>query len=169
MPVPPLDHMTLRTAGLQSALGATFGKVRNWNSQRRAYDRFHQGWDLEASIGTPCRAVADGMIEYIGFHVQYGHQVILRFSKSGIRRQTLPGDTLFAQYAHLLPTVPVSVGQNVRAGTVIAYTGISGNASPHAPHLHFEVRTTADPNPTKGARGRVDPATVLGYHYLQCE
>lgn len=169
MPVPPLHRMKLRTAELSSALGASYGRVRNWNTRQGTYQKFHQGWDLEAPIGTPCRAIADGTIEYVGFHPQFGHQVILRFSKSGNQRQSIPGDTLFAHYAHLSGATTVEAGQTVRAGDTIAYTGASGNASPSAPHLHFEIRTTADPNPGRGEKGRVDPATVLGYHYLRCE
>jgi murein DD-endopeptidase MepM/ murein hydrolase activator NlpD len=166
MPVAPLVHMKLRTLELPNAFGASFGKVRNWSSQQHAYTKFHQGWDLEAPVGTECRAIADGIIEYVGVHAQFGKQVILRFSKSGNRTQSLPGDTFFAHYAHL-STILVQVGQEVKVGQAIAYTGTSGNASGSAPHLHFEIRTTANPNPGLGGIGRVDPATILGYHHLQ--
>jgi len=158
--------MKRRKAGLESTLGASFGKVRNWNTQQHAYTKTHQGWDLEAPVGTPCRAIADGLIEYVGLHPQFGHQVVLRFSKSGNRVQSIPGDTLFAHYAHL-STVLVQTGQSVMAGQIIAHTGISGNASANAPHLHFEIRTTSDPSPGLGAVGRLDPAAVLGHHHLQ--
>lgn len=166
MPVPPLVKMKLRKAGLESVVGASFGKVRNWNAQEHAYTKTHQGWDLEAPVGTPCRAIAAGLIEYAGFHPQFGHQIVLRFSKSGNQFQSIPGDTLFAHYAHL-SVVLVQSGQRVSAGQTIAHTGISGNASADAPHLHFEIRTTADPNPGLGEVGRLDPAMVLGYQYLQ--
>jgi len=166
MPIPPLANMKLRTAALQSAYGASFGKVRNWNAPQHAYTKVHQGWDLEAPVGTPCVAIADGLIEYVGFHPQFGNQVVLRFSKSGNQLQSIPGDTLFAHYAHL-SSVLVKTGQSVKAGDTIAQTGATGNASAGAPHLHFEIRTTADPNPGFGQIGRIDPATVLGYHHLQ--
>lgn len=165
MPVPPLAQMKLRTAELPSALGASFGKVRNWSAQQHAHTKVHQGWDLEAPIGTPCRAIADGLIHHIGNHPQFGVEVILRFSKSGNKLQSLPGDTFFAHYAHL-SAVLVKVGQEVRAGDTIALTGATGNASASAPHLHFEIRTTSAPSPGLGLTGRVDPATILGYHYL---
>lgn len=166
MLVSPLVHMKLRTAALPTSLAATFGKVREWDQTQHEYKKFHQGWDLEAPIGTPCRAIADGIIHYVGHHPDFGSQVILRFSKSGNKLQSIAGDTLFAQYAHL-SMVLVQAGQEVVAGYTVAYTGTTGNASANAPHLHFEIRTTANPNPGKGRIGRVDPATILGYHYLR--
>jgi murein DD-endopeptidase MepM/ murein hydrolase activator NlpD len=162
----PLQTMKLRTTELPSAWGASFGKVRNWNAQQHAYTKNHQGWDLEAPIGTPCRAIASGSIEYVGTHPQFGLQVILRFSKSGNRFQSIPGDTLFAHYAHL-SAVLVQPGMDVQEGATIALTGASGNASPTAPHLHLEIRTTSNPNPGLGLVGRIDPAEVLGYHHLR--
>jgi murein DD-endopeptidase MepM/ murein hydrolase activator NlpD len=164
--VTPLAQMKLRTAELASALGASYGKVRNWSEPQQAHTKFHQGWDLEAPVGTACRAIADGIIEHVGFHPQFGNQVLLRFSRSGNQLESIPGDTFFAQYAHL-SAVLVTVGQAVKAGDTIALTGTSGNASATAPHLHFEIRTTANPNPGLGATGRVDPATILGYQYLR--
>ena len=165
MLVMPLVQMKLRTAQLPNALGASFGKVRNWNAQQSAFTKFHQGWDLEAPVGTPCRAIADGLIEYVGTHPQFGKQLILRFSKSGNRFQSVPGDMFFAQYAHL-SVVMVKEGQQVRSGDTIALTGTTGNASAAAPHLHFEIRNTSNPNPGLGGSGRIDPAEILGYHHL---
>ena len=162
----PLLQMKLRTAELPSAFGASFGKVRSWDAAQHAHTKFHQGWDLDAPVGTPCRAIADGQIEYVGVHPQFGQQVILRFSRSGNKLQSLPGDTLFAAYAHLSAAL-VTVGQVVRAGDTIALTGVSGNASASAPHLHFEIRNTSNPNPGLGGVGRLDPAEVLGYHHLR--
>src|SRR5688572_9656599 len=50
--VTPLIQMKLRTAELETAFGASYGKVRNWNAQQHAHTKFHQGWDLEAPVGT---------------------------------------------------------------------------------------------------------------------
>ena len=165
--VTPLVRMKLRTAQLASSLGASFGHVRNWNASTHAHTKFHQGWDLEAMVGTDCRAIADGMIEFVGIHPQFGNQVILRFSRTGNKLASIPGDTLFAHYAHL-SAVLVNPGDEVAAGAVIARTGVSGNASAGAPHLHFEIRNTASPNPGLGGAGRIDPADVLGHHHLMC-
>jgi len=48
------------------------------------------------------------------------------------------GDGHFAAYAHLRPgTLKVKVGDTVRAGSVLAHLGNTGNSS--EPHLHFQV------------------------------
>jgi len=49
---------------------------------------------------------------------------------------------IFVQYAHLRPgSLTVKVGDRVHRGTVLGQLGQSGNAN--APHLHFQVTTTA--------------------------
>jgi len=43
-------------------------------------------------------------------------------------------------YAHLdRYRAGLAVGDRVAKGTVIGYVGTTGNASPEAPHLHFQV------------------------------
>ena len=90
----------------------------------------------------------------------------LQFSKSGLKA-VCPVDPLWAFYAHL-SNVLVSKGQIVSSGRLIAMTGHSGNASASAPHLHFEIRNTSNPNLGKGEIGRLDPAIILGSQYLMC-
>jgi murein DD-endopeptidase MepM/ murein hydrolase activator NlpD len=91
---------------------------------------------------------------------------VLQFSRSGLTRVSAL-DALWAFYAHL-SVILVPAGKIVAAGEMIALSGHSGNASASAPHLHFEIRNTPNPNPGLGATGRVDPATILGYNYLVC-
>jgi murein DD-endopeptidase MepM/ murein hydrolase activator NlpD len=162
----PLKHMKLRTKELESSFGASFGRVRQWNAVTHHYKKFHQGWDLEAASGTQCYAIADGLITHVGNHHQFGINILLQFSKSGQARVT-PVDPLWAFYAHLSVAL-VTKGTLVEAGKVVGFTGHTGNASASAPHLHFEIRNTPNPNPGLGAIGRVDPATVLGYQFLVC-
>jgi murein DD-endopeptidase MepM/ murein hydrolase activator NlpD len=164
MIVPPLKIMKLRTKGLADAYGASFGNVRNWSVSEHHYKRFHQGWDLEAPAGTPCYAISDGIITHVGHHAQFGKNILLQFSLAGQGLMSSISD-LFAFYAHLSHT-SVTVNKTVKANEPIGLTGHTGNASASAPHLHFEIRNTADPSPGLGHAGRVDPATVLGYSYL---
>lgn len=164
MTVPPLQVMKLRTASLPNAYGAGYGKVRVWSSVQHDYTKLHQGWDLEAAVGTPCFAIADGIITHVGHHPQFGTNVVLQFSGQANPISSGPGD-LFAFYAHLQAATAV-VGKLVKAGDQIGLTGTSGNASPNAPHLHFEIRNTSNPSPGLGLVGRVDPGKVLGYQYL---
>jgi len=106
------------------------------------------------------------LITHVGEHPQFGRNVLLQFSTHPPAKPFMSnsGD-LFAFYAHL-SVVLVSEGQPVRAGERIALTGATGNASVSAPHLHFEIRDVSTPSPGLGLKGRLDPATVLGYAYL---
>lgn len=162
----PLTQMKLRTKELESSYGASYGEVRKWSPALRSYQKFHQGWDLEALAGTPCYAIADGEITHVGTHGQWGHNLVLQFSKSG-RGGVSPVDALWAFYAHL-SGILAPKGALVRRGQIIALTGHTGNASASAPHLHFEIRNTPNPSPGLGSTGRLDPGTVLGYEYLVC-
>jgi murein DD-endopeptidase MepM/ murein hydrolase activator NlpD len=164
MIVPPLKAMKLRTQSLPNAYGASFGKVRHWSQTQHAFTKFHQGWDLEANAGTPCFAIADGIITHVGNHPEFGTNIVLQFSGGESPLSSNPSD-LFAFYAHL-SSASVASGQSVKAGQQLGLTGTSGNASANAPHLHFEIRNTSKPSPGLGGVGRVDPATVLGYQYL---
>ena len=157
MPIPPLKVMKLRSAGLQSAIGATYGMVRNSGTQ------FHQGWDLEAPVGTPCYAIDDGYILDVKFHSQFGNCVNMQFP---YRPQQTPVNAMAAFYAHL-SSAAVTQGAVVKKGAIIGYTGVTGNASASAPHLHFEIRQISTASPGLGATGRVDPGTVLGYQCFQ--
>jgi murein DD-endopeptidase MepM/ murein hydrolase activator NlpD len=162
----PLKSMKLRTKELESSYAASYGKVRNWSTALHKHTKFHQGWDLDAATGTPCFAIAGGVVTHVGHHPQWGRNIVLQFSKSGITNAS-PRDALWAFYAHL-SHILVSVGTIVTAGQLIGRTGHSGNASATAPHLHFEIRTTSNPSPGLGPVGRLDPATILGYNYLVC-
>jgi murein DD-endopeptidase MepM/ murein hydrolase activator NlpD len=162
----PLKTMKLRTKELESSYAASYGRVRNWNAALQHHTKFHQGWDLDAATGTTCYAIAGGVITHIGHHPQFGRNVVLQFSRSGITNASAP-DALWAFYAHL-SHILVANGKIVSAGQPIGLTGHTGNASATAPHLHFEIRNTPNSNPGLGSVGRLDPATILGYHYLVC-
>jgi murein DD-endopeptidase MepM/ murein hydrolase activator NlpD len=127
----PLDHMKIRPLqfGADKPLTNTFGMVRKTASNQ---PRPHQGWDLEAASGTPVYAVADGEARY-GLSQSYGHTVTLKFSYKD--------KTYYAFYAHLAPMCsPMFADRSVQEGTVLGYTGMSGNAAgipAEEAHLHF--------------------------------
>jgi murein DD-endopeptidase MepM/ murein hydrolase activator NlpD len=99
----------------------------------------HAGIDIANSIGTPIRAVSDGVVIDAGPTAGYGMWVKLRHA-----------DGTVTLYGHVNTTM-VSVGQRVMAGDQIATMGNRGNST--GPHLHFEVLL--------GGTQRVDPVPWL--------
>jgi murein DD-endopeptidase MepM/ murein hydrolase activator NlpD len=99
----------------------------------------HAGIDLANSIGTPIRAVSDGVVIDAGPTAGYGMWVKLRHA-----------DGTVTLYGHV-NTTTVSVGERVMAGDQIATMGNRGNST--GPHLHFEVLL--------GGTQRVDPVPWL--------
>jgi murein DD-endopeptidase MepM/ murein hydrolase activator NlpD len=99
----------------------------------------HAGIDIANAIGTPIRAVSDGVVIDAGPTAGYGMWVKLRHA-----------DGTVTLYGHVNTTL-VSVGQRVMAGDQIATLGNRGNST--GPHCHFEVLL--------GGTQRVDPVPWL--------
>ena len=99
----------------------------------------HAGIDLANSIGTPIRAVSDGVVIDAGPTAGYGMWVKLRHA-----------DGTVTLYGHVNTTL-VSKGERVMAGDQIATMGNRGNST--GPHLHFEVLL--------GGTQRIDPVPWL--------
>jgi murein DD-endopeptidase MepM/ murein hydrolase activator NlpD len=132
-------------------LSNTFGMVRHYAN---GSPKPHQGWDLEATVGTPAYAIADGKIVFVHHGGDYGLQICMSFHFQGQQR--------FAFYAHLQHAY-VTAGHNVKLDDLIATTGKSGNASnlpKDEDHLHFEIRTQA--NCGLGLAGRISPLVIYG-------
>lgn len=103
----------------------------------------HAGIDIANSIGTPIRAVSDGLVVAAGPTAGYGMWVKLRHA-----------DGTVTLYGHVNSTT-VSAGERVMAGDQIATMGNRGNST--GPHLHFEVLLSGsqrvDPVPWLAKRG----------------
>lgn len=103
----------------------------------------HEGLDMAAPTGTPIHAVADGVVEYVGFGLGGRSGMIM------VLKHEIDGQELRTWYVHSYPDgVFVDVGQEVQAGDVIGEVGSYGNST--GPHLHLEVHlddafTTVDP------------------------
>ncbi|MFS8544498.1 MAG: peptidoglycan DD-metalloendopeptidase family protein [Limnochordales bacterium] len=95
------------------------------------WGRMHQGLDIAVPTGTPVRAAAAGTVTYAGAMGGYGNIVIIDH-----------GNRVETRYAHNSRIV-VRVGQRVKRGEVIAYSGNTGNST--GPHLHFEIRYRGTP------------------------
>lgn len=117
-------------------LTATFGEGGGlWSAD-------HTGLDFAAPYGTPIKSVAHGIVTSVGYEGAYGNQTTITHS-----------DGTQTTYSHQASST-VSTGEEVNAGDVIGYIGMTGNTT--GPHLHFEVLT--DPETP------VDPYGVLVEH-----
>ena len=86
----------------------------------------HEGVDFIADVGTPVVAAAGGVVQFAGFHPQYGNMIDIDH-----------GNDLTTRYAHL-SKVYVKEGDVLQRGKRVADSGSSGRST--GPHLHFEVR-----------------------------
>lgn len=92
---------------------------------------FHPGVDVQAPVGTPVRASADGVVKFAQWSGSYGMLVVIDH-----------GNGMETYYAHLSRFYAVP-GQEIRQGQIIAYSGQTGRAT--GPHLHYEVRVGGTP------------------------
>lgn len=91
------------------------------------YSRMHKGIDFGAPMGTPIFAAGDGVIARIGPFSGFGNYVRIKHNA-----------TYATAYGHISRFAGgLHVGSRVRQGQVIAYVGMTGEAT--GPHLHFEV------------------------------
>lgn len=89
------------------------------------YPTWHHGQDFSAPLGTPVHATGAGKIIYIGYDKGFGNFVKI---DHGYGFQTI--------YGHL-SKFNVKVGQDVKRGDIIAYSGNTGYST--GPHLHYEI------------------------------
>jgi LysM repeat protein len=91
--------------------------------------------DIGAASGTPIHAAANGTVIIVrnngGWNGGYGNYVVITHNNG---TQTL--------YAHMTNAI-ASMGQSVSSGQIIGYVGSTGEST--GPHLHFEVRSAANP------------------------
>ena len=90
---------------------------------------YHTGVDIGMVQGTEILAGHDGTVTLAGNAGGYGLCV-------AIEGEAYKGHTLTTKYGHC-SQILVSVGQEVKAGDVIAKVGSTGNST--GPHLHLEV------------------------------
>ena len=103
----------------------------------------HKGVDIGTPMGTPVLAAKSGTITSAGWNGGYGECIVINHGKGN--------STL---YGHL-SGYNVKVGDVVKQGQVIGYSGSTGNST--GPHLHFGIIENG---------GWVDPLNYLtGYQY----
>jgi murein DD-endopeptidase MepM/ murein hydrolase activator NlpD len=107
----------------------------------------HEGIDFLADAGSMVVAAAAGVVQYAGFHPQYGFMIDIDH-----------GNDLVSRYAHLSKLL-VKEGDVVMRGRKLALTGNTGRST--GPHLHFEVRFRgAAQNPAKFLLSNTQPNAV---------
>jgi murein DD-endopeptidase MepM/ murein hydrolase activator NlpD len=104
---------------------SVFGMRRHPIEERMA---MHGGIDFGAPVGTPIHATADGVVEWASKHHNSG---------LGNMVKLVHNYGFSTVYGHL-DRIEAQVGQYVRRGELIGYSGNSGAST--APHLHYEVR-----------------------------
>ena len=108
--------------------------------------RPHQGIDYGAPVGTPVKAVGDGVVTSAGWGKGFGNMVVIKHAGG-----------LESMYSHLSRFAKgIKKGKRVRQGQLIAYVGSTGVST--GPHLDFRIRQNGKyVNPAKVASPRHDP------------
>ncbi len=117
----------------------------------RAAGRRHDAIDIMAPKGTRVLAAADGKVVKL-FTSARGGLTVYEFD---------PTATYTYYYAHLDSYAPaLAEGMQLKRGDLIGFVGSTGDASPAAPHLHFEITLLgADKNWWHGTA--INPYPVL--------
>lgn len=125
--VPPADA---GGALLLPVQGIGPDQLQDTFTDARSEGRVHDAIDILAPNGTPVLAVADGTVEKL-FDSVRGGLTVYQFEPSG---------RYCYYYAHLDRYADgLAEKKTIKRGEVIGYVGSTGNASPEAPHLHFEI------------------------------
>jgi murein DD-endopeptidase MepM/ murein hydrolase activator NlpD len=125
---PPAD--LLQRGLLVPVQGVPRTGLQDTYDDARGQGRIHNAIDIMAGRGTPVLAVEAGRIAKL-FTSNLGGLTIYQFD---------PTETYTYYYAHLDRYAPgLKEGDQVGRGQVIGYVGSTGDASPDAPHLHFEI------------------------------
>ncbi|MFA6273698.1 MAG: peptidoglycan DD-metalloendopeptidase family protein [Candidatus Paceibacterota bacterium] len=133
----PLDNVSI---------SSYFGKRNIWGSSS-----FHKGVDFRTSVGTPVKAMSEGIIDGTGdtdsqcSGVSYGKFILVKYNNG-----------LASTYGHL-SLIKVKKGDSVKRGQIIGYSGNTGSST--GPHLHISVypKDAVDLKtlPSKSCPGRV--------------
>lgn len=125
---PPAD--LLQRDLLVPVQGVPRTKLLDTFDDARSQGRVHNAIDIMAARDTPVLAIEPGRVVKL-FTSNLGGLTIYQFD---------PTETYCYYYAHLDHYAPgLKEGDQVAKGQVIAYVGSTGDASPDAPHLHFEI------------------------------
>jgi hypothetical protein len=150
----PASSGGAQTVGINPApnskyVSSAYGWRQDPNNPKERHH--HGGIDYAMPVGSPVLAAAEGVVDQVttqpNSERSFGLYVVIKH------------EGFFTYYAHLSRAV-VRVGQKVRQGELIAYSGgkkgAPGSGSSTGPHLHFEVRKD------KTTKQSVDPKSIFG-------
>nr|WP_246359726.1 M23 family metallopeptidase [Stakelama sediminis] len=130
----------------QKFIWPTTGRISTLFGAQRIYKggqkgSYHSGIDIAVPVGTPVRAPADGVVILA---------TAKPFTLEGNLLMVDHGMGLNSAFLHL-SKILVHVGDHVKQGQVIAYSGDTGRAT--GPHLHWGLKWDA---------ARIDPLLLAG-------
>lgn len=136
---PPLDEIYItQQFGRTSASGRLYASGT------------HNGTDFRASVGTPVLAMQSGVVDGFGdtditcSGASFGKWILIRYNNG-----------LASVYGHLSLT-KVTIGQAVKTGDIVGYSGNTGYST--GPHLHVSVYASAgvkvESRPSKSCGGK---------------
>lgn len=125
-----INNVKLSVLPVSGRISSRYGEA---SSRRRST---HTGLDIACSMGTDIKVVSKGTITFAGRAGSYGNLVKVDH-----------GNGIETWYGHC-SKIYANVGDEVKAGDVIAAVGSTGNST--GPHLHFEIRINGSTvNPQK--------------------
>ena len=132
-PVAVAEGVTVGPAGLAVPVAGVKADqlVDTFTQARAGGARRHDAIDIMAPIGRPVVAAAPGRVE----------KLFLSRGGGGTTAYVRSDDGRWIYYyAHLSAYAPgLREGQRLLRGAPVGYVGISGNANPAGPHLHFAI------------------------------
>lgn len=108
----------------------------------------HMGIDIDAYLGEPVHAAADGVVSFAGTKSGFGNVVEIDHGNGY--------STLYAHNSALL----VHPGDLIRAGQVISKAGSTGRST--GPHVHFEVHVNGRPVDPRAFLAKVNGTRARG-------
>jgi murein DD-endopeptidase MepM/ murein hydrolase activator NlpD len=146
--VPTVDPAFAQQVGITSYGGldcAPAGLPVEGSILTQRFHAYHSGIDLGVPLGTPIQATHSGTVIFAGWSdVGYGYLIIIQ------------NGSFITYYAHQT-SFNVIQGQTVGRGSLIGWSGSTGNSS--GPHVHYETRIDDVP---------VDPLTFEARGYPTC-
>jgi len=152
-------------------LGQRFGQNGAWYRENGINVKGHTGIDMGAGMDEVIRAAHDGTVHYAGSDSLEGYGVTVRTDNTFEYK----GKEVYYRtiYWHLKMEIPVKVGQKVKTGDILGYSGNTGFST--GPHLHFGLKpmrkinnwTWINIEKDNGYFGAIDPMPYFTTYFAQ--